>query len=97
MPRLRFRLTKLALLIAITAIATDLFMQWRREIDFMRQVRVPELESAQDQRTLERLAHEVARQRQLKEQRTQVTRPSGEGKDNDGTSHPTTKTGAPDR
>jgi hypothetical protein len=97
MPRLRFRLTKLALLIVIIALATDMFMQWRREIDFIRHVPVPELESAQDQKTLERLAHEVARQRQLREQRTKVARPSGEGKDNDGTSHPTTKTGAPDR
>jgi hypothetical protein len=97
MPQLRFRLTKLALLIAILALATDLFMQWRREIDFIRQVRAPEKESARDQRTLERLAHEVARQRQLKEQRTQVPRSSGEGKDNDGTRHPTRKTETPDR
>jgi hypothetical protein len=97
MPRLRFRLTKLALLIVIIALATDMFMQWRREIDFIRHVPVPELESAQDQKTLERLAHEVARQRQLKEQRTKVARPSGEGKDNDGTSHPATKTETPDR
>jgi hypothetical protein len=97
MPRLRFRLAKLALLIAIIALATDLFTQWRREIDFMRRERVPEIESARDQRILERLAHEVARQRQLKERRTQVARPSGEGKDNDGTRHPTTKSETPDR
>jgi hypothetical protein len=97
MPRLRFRLATLALLIVIIALATAIFTQWRREIDLLLHVRVLETESARDQRILERLAHEVARQRQLNEQRNQVARPSGEGKDDNGTSHPTTKTQTPDR
>jgi hypothetical protein len=70
MPRLRLRLATLALLIVIVALATALFVQWRREAVLKAQVQVLEAEIASNRRPIDQMIlgrMEYARQREVKE------------------------------
>ena len=90
MLRLRLRLSTLALLIVIIALATTLFVQWRRERALKSHVQVLEAEIAQDRRIIERIdpihravlqRSEYARQREINKLRAEIDRLSDEGKD----------------
>jgi hypothetical protein len=70
MPRLQLRLATLALLIVIVALATALFVQWRRERVLKAQVQVLEAEIAGNRGPIGRMIlarAEYARQKEVKE------------------------------
>jgi hypothetical protein len=80
MPRLRLRLSTLALFIVIIALATAQVIQWRREMALKARVQVLEAETARNLRLLDRYTVELARQRQDSEPRTQTDRSSAKAK-----------------
>ena len=70
MPRLQLRLATLALLIVIVALATALFVQWRRERVLKAHVQVLEAEIARNRKPIDRMIFDriyYARQREVKE------------------------------
>ena len=81
MPRLQLRLSTLALLIVIIALAAAVLVQWRRETVQNARMRVLESENARNLRILDRYTVELTRQRQINQLPARVPRPSGEGKD----------------
>jgi hypothetical protein len=77
MPRLRFRLATLALLIVIIALATALLVQWRRERVLKVHVQFLEAVIARDQTPLDRMAFyrlEYARQTEANKLRAEIDR-----------------------
>ena len=81
MPRFRFRLATLGLLIVIIAMTVALVIQQRRERALAVRVQVLEAETARNQRILDRI--QVTRLRERDEFRSKIARLTGEGKDTD--------------
>jgi hypothetical protein len=79
MPRMRFRLGTLALLIVIIALATALLVQQRRET--VLRARVQALEEEKDWARMSFHRIEAFRKKQLNELRSQVARSSGDGRE----------------
>jgi hypothetical protein len=77
MPRLRLRLSTLALLIVIIALATTLFVQWRRERALKAHVQFLEAVIVRDRTPIDRMAFyrfEYARQRAANKLRAEIDR-----------------------